>query len=188
MTPQEQLEQAVLDAHRTYRDAMLAAEREFDKYHKGSPFYAQARREFEVAKTQADRIRHASLVVAASRPTEASSNVRSSSARRAEGQQLTASEAGISVVRVHVPQDLYMQIRTYPRRPAGGFFSAERKRLTRARRWPADALPLPDGDAGLIEAERRHTEMRRRSSALYEEFKMDYETEAKIISAIIDRS
>src|SRR5438105_3246923 len=35
--------------------------------------------------------------------------------------------------------------------------------------------PLPDGDAGLIEAERRHTEMRRRSSALYEEFKMDYE-------------
>jgi hypothetical protein len=119
MTPQEQLEQAVLDAHRTYRDAMLAAEREFDKYHKGSPFYAQARREFEVAKTQADRIRHASLVVAASRPTEASSNVRSSSARRAEGQQLTASEAGISVVPVHVPQDLYMQIRTYPP-PSGG--------------------------------------------------------------------
>jgi hypothetical protein len=48
--------------------------------------------------------------------------------------------------------------------------------------------PLPDGDAGLIEAERRHTEMRRRSSALYEKFKMDYETEAKIINAIIDRS
>jgi hypothetical protein len=30
--------------------------------------------------------------------------------------------------------------------------------------------------------------MRRRSSALYKEFKMDYETEAKIINAIIDRS
>jgi hypothetical protein len=30
--------------------------------------------------------------------------------------------------------------------------------------------------------------MRRRSSALYEKFKMDYETEAKIINAIIDRS
>jgi hypothetical protein len=35
---------------------------------------------------------------------------------------LTASEAGISVVPVHVPQDLYMQIRTYPP-PSGGGFS-----------------------------------------------------------------
>ena len=46
--------------------------------------------------------------------------------------------------------------------------------------------PLPAGDAGLIEAERRRRESRLRCSALYLEFSIDFITEREIINKIID--
>src|SRR5438445_725922 len=65
-----------------------------------------------------------------------------------------------------------------------------RKAELRAR---AEALaaeysaPLPDGDAGLIEAERRHREIRQQTRSLYREFfKIDAQTEKEIIIEIID--
>ena len=68
--------------------------------------------------------------------------------------------------------------------------SDKRKAELRAR---AEALaaeysaPLPDGDAGLIEAERRHREIRQQTRSLYREFfKIDAQTEKEIIIGIID--
>ena len=68
--------------------------------------------------------------------------------------------------------------------------SDKRKAELRAR---AEALaaeysaPLPDGDAGLIEAERRHREIRQQTRSLYREFfKIDAQTEKEIIIEIID--
>jgi len=49
-----------------------------------------------------------------------------------------------------------------------------------------NSAPLPAGDAGLIEAERRHRESRRRCHALYDQFNINPEAEDEIIIAIID--
>ena len=46
--------------------------------------------------------------------------------------------------------------------------------------------PLPEGDAGLIEAERRFQEVTRRTSALYDEFQIDYDIEQEMIVGIVD--
>src|SRR5438067_8264851 len=68
--------------------------------------------------------------------------------------------------------------------------SAEQKAKLRAR---AEALaaeystPRPEGDAGLIEAERRLREIRQQTRSLYREFfKIDAQTETEIIIGIID--
>lgn len=51
-----------------------------------------------------------------------------------------------------------------------------------------NSAPLPDGDAGLIEAERRHRESRRRRHALHDRFNIDLEVENEIMGGIIDPS
>src|SRR5207237_5580727 len=43
------------------------------------------------------------------------------------------------------------------------------------------AAPLPEGDAGLIEAERRLREIRQQTRSLFREFKIDVQTEEAII-------
>ena len=49
------------------------------------------------------------------------------------------------------------------------------------------SAPLPNGDAGLIEAERRHREILQQTRSLYREFfKIDFQTEKDIIIGIID--
>jgi len=73
-----------------------------------------------------------------------------------------------------------------------GVMKQERQKKSELR-GRAEALaaeysaPLPDGDAGLIEAERRLKEIRQRSRALYRDFfKINVQTEQDIIIAIID--
>lgn len=53
-----------------------------------------------------------------------------------------------------------------------------------AAEYPVD--DLPDGDAGLIEAERRLREIQAREKVLYDEFKVSMEVEEKIINPILD--
>jgi hypothetical protein len=48
------------------------------------------------------------------------------------------------------------------------------------------AAPLPDGDAGLIEAARRLRNKEPQEKALYRDFKIDMRTEEEIICGIID--
>jgi hypothetical protein len=48
------------------------------------------------------------------------------------------------------------------------------------------AAPLPEGDAGLIEAERRHVEVNDRKGALYDEFDIDFIVEEDVLNPIVD--
>jgi hypothetical protein len=80
----------------------------------------------------------------------------------------------------------------YNDKPAEGGVSREGRLDDAELRAKAEALaaeydtPLPEGDAGLIEAYRRLREVRKGRSALYREFKIDLATERDITNAIID--
>jgi DNA repair exonuclease SbcCD ATPase subunit len=68
--------------------------------------------------------------------------------------------------------------------PISDHEKAELRRRAEALAAEYDAA-LPDGDAGLIEAERRLAELEQSTKALYQEFEIDLETEEDLLIPVI---